>query len=403
MVWIKWAALVFAALAAFVAAVVAYGTWRWAARARALVERIEAARVTAAPARYDAARELAGLPAPVQRYFRTVLTNGQPIVAAATVEHRGTFNLGETIDQWRPFTSRQRVVTRRPGFVWDGRVAMLPGLNVLVHDAYVAGEGILHAALFGLLTLIDLRGTGEVAQGELLRFFAEAAWYPTALLPSQGVRWEPVDDPSARATLVDGPQSLTMTFGFASDGTMQSVGAEGRGRTVAGRIVMTPWEGRWSDVQAHDGMRGTDDWGSCVAHAARPQAILARDDDFVELRLRALNGGNLANPLDLVDAPLLPGVQGRGVRSPQPFVTCIDRRPLDRLTLPRAWSRDVNVRFQPDCRPLSRVGRQFLVDRLPVLSQGERATLVRPIAADTTPMVGFTHQTCRPVACDGQS
>ncbi len=255
MVWIKWVALALAALALLVAALSSIGSRRWAAGTRALFERLEAARVPPAPARYDATRELEGLPAPVQRYFRSVLTDGQPIVAAATVEHRGTFNMSETGDQWKPFTSRQRVVMRRPGFVWDGRVAMLPGLNVLVHDAYIAGEGILHPAILGLITLVDLRGAGDVAQGELMRFFAEAAWYPTALLPSQGVRWEPLDDHSARATLVDGPLSLTMTFSFAPDGTLHSVRAEARGRTVAGKIVMTPWEGRWSDAQLHDGMR----------------------------------------------------------------------------------------------------------------------------------------------------
>jgi len=212
------------------------------------------ARERTTPTRYDAARELGGLPAPVQRYFRTVLTDGQPIVIAATVEHRGTLNIGETTDQWKAFTSRQRVVMRRPGFVWDGKVAMLPGLNVLVHDAYVAGEGILHPAILGLFTLIDLRGTGEVAQGELMRFFAEAAWYPTALLPSQGVRWEPMDDRSARATLIDGSLSLTMTFSFEPDGTMRSARAQARGRTVGGKIVMTPWEGRWSNVEVRDGV-----------------------------------------------------------------------------------------------------------------------------------------------------
>jgi hypothetical protein len=255
MVWIKWAALVVAALVVLVAALTAYGTWRWAARTRALFERLEAAYAPTAPARYDEARELDGLPAPGQRYFRTVLTDGQPIVTAATVEHRGTFNLGESTDQWKPFTSQQRVVMRRPGFVWDGKVAILPGLNVLVHDAYVAGEGILQPAILGLFTLIDLRGTAEVAQGELMRFFAEAAWYPTALLPSQGVRWEPVDDRSARAILVDGSLSLTMTFSFGPDGTIRSARAEARGRTVAGKVVMTPWEGRWSNVETHDGMR----------------------------------------------------------------------------------------------------------------------------------------------------
>jgi hypothetical protein len=159
----------------------------------------------------------------LRRYFRTVLADGQPIVAAATVEHRGSFNMGEPAEQWKPFTSQQRVVARRPGFVWDGRVALLPGLNVHVHDAYVAGEGLLHPAVLGLFTLVELRGTAAVAQGELMRFFAEAAWYPTALLPSQGVRWQAVDERSARATLVDGDLSLTMSFTFSADGTMQRV------------------------------------------------------------------------------------------------------------------------------------------------------------------------------------
>jgi hypothetical protein len=68
-----------------------------------------------------------------------------------------------------------------------------PGLPVRVHDAYVAGEGVLNARVLGLVSVVDMRGTGEVAEGELMRFFAEAAWYPTALLPSQGVRWQAVD------------------------------------------------------------------------------------------------------------------------------------------------------------------------------------------------------------------
>jgi hypothetical protein len=255
MLVIKWALLVLAALLAVGLLLAGYGATRWAVGTRALFERLESARVPPAPVRYDAARELEGLPAPVQRDFRSVLTDGQPIVAAVAVEHRGSFNMGAEAEQWKPFTSLQRVVTRRPGFVWDARVALLPGLNVHVHDAYVAGEGLLHAALFGLFRLAELRGTGELAQGELMRFFAEAAWYPTALLPSQGVRWQAVDERSARATLVDGDLSLTLSFSFAADGTMQSVRAEARGRTVGGQVVMTPWEGRWFDTQVREGMR----------------------------------------------------------------------------------------------------------------------------------------------------
>jgi hypothetical protein len=253
--WIKWFAIIFGVLALVGIGVTLYGSAQWAKSTKALLDRLETSRTTEATRRYDAAVELPGLPPPVQRYFRAVLTDGQPIITAVFVEHTGTFNMGQATDNWKPFTSRQRVVTYRPGFVWDGKVMMMPGVPVYVHDAYVAGEGILHPAVLGLFSLTDLRGTGAVAQGELMRFFAEAAWYPTALLPSQGVQWEAIDDRFARATIQDADLSLTMTFEFDDEGLMQWARAEARGRTMGSEIIMTPWEGRWSDYQQRDGMR----------------------------------------------------------------------------------------------------------------------------------------------------
>jgi hypothetical protein len=73
-----------------------------------------------------------------------------------------------------------------------------------------------------------------------MRFFAEAAWYPTALLPSQGVRWEAVDDRSAYATLEEGDITLTMLFTFDEQGLIDTVRAEARGRAVGDEIVRRP-------------------------------------------------------------------------------------------------------------------------------------------------------------------
>jgi hypothetical protein len=239
---------------AAVAAVVVYGALRWEAGTRELRARLEAARRPVKP-EFVAFRELEGLPAPVQRYFRIVLQEGQPMVTGVRVQHRGTFNMGETTEQWKPFTSDQRVVNRRPGFDWDGRVAMMPGLTVRVHDAYVAGEGILHAAVLGLYSVANLRGTREFAEGELMRFFAEAAWYPTALLPSQGVRWDGGDARSARATLVDGAVTVTMLFSFNEEGMIETVRAEARGRAVGDQVIPTPWQGRFWNYQQRGGMQ----------------------------------------------------------------------------------------------------------------------------------------------------
>ena len=214
--------------------------------------RLEAARLPPTASHYDA-HEVDGLPAPVQRCFRAVLKDGQRIIVAATVEHTGSFNQSQNDEKWKPFTSQQRVVIRRPGFLWDARVEIVPGLSARVHDAYVGGEGILRAAVLGLFTVAELHGPGHIAQGELIRFFAEAAWYPTALLPSQGVRWAAVDDHSAKATLVDGTLSVTMLFSFNAASLIESVHIEARGATVGN--VMIPWEARVSNYQDRTGMR----------------------------------------------------------------------------------------------------------------------------------------------------
>ena len=251
--WIGWTALGIVLTAATFIGLVAFGSSRWQAATRAQMALLEAAKLSAPAGRYDA-REIEGLPAPVQRYFRAVLKDGQPLIATAIFNFEGTFNMSATGEQWKPFTSTQRAVTHRPGFLWNGRVAMLPGVDAHVHDSYIAGTGRLHAAMLGLFTVADVQGGGEMARGEMMRYFAEAIWYPTALLSSQGVRWEPVDDRSANATLVDGPITLTLLFRFDDAGLITSVHADAHGAGVGKDMVMLPWECSTSNYQLRDGM-----------------------------------------------------------------------------------------------------------------------------------------------------
>jgi hypothetical protein len=259
MTWLVWVSLVLCVLAAATVGLSAYGSKRWTESIRTLTSRLDAARFDektrppSRPATFDS-RELDGLPPSVQRYFRAVLREGQPVIAAVTVDMTGTFNLSATGAQWKPFRSKQRIITCRPGFLWDAKVSMLPGVRVRVVDSYIAGEGLLRAAVLGLFPVADAGGGGELARGEFMRFFAEAAWYPTALLPSQGVKWTAVDDASAKATIVDGALKLTLLFLFNDAGLIDSFRAEARGAGVGKDMVMLPWEGRWSDYRTRDGM-----------------------------------------------------------------------------------------------------------------------------------------------------
>lgn len=253
MTWLAWWGVGLVVVGVAAVGLAAFGARRWADEVAALLAGLERGRLEL-PARYDAG-ELEGLPTPVQRYFRAALKDGQPLITAVTIDMAGTFNLSATAEQWKPFTSRQRVIARRPGFLWDARIAMGPGVTVRVVDSYIAGRGLLRAKVLGLLTMAEQQGDGEIARGEFMRWFAEVPWYPTALLPSQGVRWSPVDEHSANASFADGPVSLTLLFRFNGAGLIDSFRAESRGGMVGDTLVMAPWEGAWSEYRLVHGMQ----------------------------------------------------------------------------------------------------------------------------------------------------
>lgn len=248
--WIKWIALVCILVVVCIGLATIYGKFRWQSDTDRLRAKLTNGRRTIKPQIYEQ-KELEGLPAPVQRFFRTVIKDGQAIVSAVKLSQQGLFNLNETEDKWSPFTATQLVITQRPGFDWDARIQMTPGLNAFVHDTYLLEFGSLHASLLGLFTLAKMHGAPENNQGELLRFFAEATWYPTALLPSQGVRWDAIDDTSARGTLTDGATTVSLVFQFNAQGAIDTIRAEARYRDKA---TAMPWSGRFWEYSVRNGM-----------------------------------------------------------------------------------------------------------------------------------------------------
>lgn len=199
--------------------------------------------------------ELEGLPAPVERYFRTVLKDGQRIVRRARIEWRGEFNLGKPgSDNWKPFTATQIFVPSAPGSIWNARVMMAPGIPVLVRDGFVAGRGSMYGAVLGLVPVVEVEGTPLIAVGALLRYLAEIVWLPTALLPSEGVRWTPIDDTRARATLTVGATTGSVEFRFSPDGLVASGYSDERYFDGEDPPVKRPWEGVYARFAERNGV-----------------------------------------------------------------------------------------------------------------------------------------------------
>ena len=238
------------------AGVLAFADRRWRSRSAGLEARLRRARPGAKPHAFSEA-ELAGLPEPVARYFQSVLAiaDGQPVVRRARLVERGEFLVKPTRGVWRPFHATQSIAIEPPGFLWDARVRVAPGLSVRVRDSFVEGAGGMHASALGLFPVISIEGTAGIASAALQRYLAEAAWIPLALLPRYGVAWAPLDGSSARATLAAGSTTVSIDFRFGEDGLLRSVFAPARSRQVGDRSIPTPWQGRFSDYAWRGGMR----------------------------------------------------------------------------------------------------------------------------------------------------
>jgi hypothetical protein len=215
-------------LAIIVTALVVHAQRRWISVSAALMQRLQASSIDPAATVYREA-DLAGLPAPVARYFRTVLTEGQPLIRHARIRWRGEFNLGQPgSDRWVPFFALQEFSTQPPGFVWDARMNMMAGIPVLVRDTLLTDVAAMHGAVLGLVPVVDVRDTSAVRASALLRYLGEAAWFPTALLPTQGIRWDAIDTSRARATLTIGTTTVSAEYQFGSDGLIASISSNER-------------------------------------------------------------------------------------------------------------------------------------------------------------------------------
>src|SRR5205085_5598411 len=98
------------------------------------------------------------------------------------------------------------------GFLWDAKVRVAPLVHVRVRDAYIAGQGQGAVSLLSAFEMSAESGGSELNAGELYRYLAEAVWYPTALLPREGLIWHAIDHDKALATLTHANTTVSIEF-----------------------------------------------------------------------------------------------------------------------------------------------------------------------------------------------
>jgi hypothetical protein len=102
--------------------------------------------------------ELDGLPAPVVRYFRSTLKEGQPMIRSVQLKQEGKF---WAQGSWKTFEASQYFSVKPPAMVWDARIQMAPLMTVSVRDTHFQGKGSMLAKLMYIIPLVNSHDPGR--------------------------------------------------------------------------------------------------------------------------------------------------------------------------------------------------------------------------------------------------
>lgn len=195
---------------------------------------------------------LAPLPPPVRRYLEKALGSRARAVRTVRLRHGGTFRT--SLDgSWVPIRGEQYFAADPPGFVWHGRITVMPGLWVDARDRSAGGEGQMLVRAESTFTLADSRGP-ELDQGALLRLLGEMAWFPTVFLDERYVTWTPLDDRRATAILRVGGREVRGVYAFGDDGMPAAFLADRYRDVGGGRSVLTLFSGECAEFREEDGV-----------------------------------------------------------------------------------------------------------------------------------------------------
>jgi hypothetical protein len=192
----------------------------------------------------------APLPEPVRRYLGKSIGRRANAICGARLRYGGSFR-PSLASSWLPIRGEQHFAANPPGFVWRGRVRVLPGVWIDARDRSIDGAGNMLVLLESTIPLANRSGP-DLDQGALLRLLGEMVWFPTALLDDRYVRWSAVDDKHARATLEVNGRTVTGEFAFGGDDLPATFSAIRNRDLGGGRSAPTPFLGRMSDFRHVD-------------------------------------------------------------------------------------------------------------------------------------------------------
>lgn len=195
--------------------------------------------------------ENAHLPELVRSYLERSLPPGARVPAAVRVQQTGEMRKKPGA-RAMPFRATEDFAVDRVAFSWRARFPILGPLALTVVDEFTNGDGQLRVSLLGI-PLQTEKGP-ETAVGEAMRYLAELAWAPQAIVANRELEWQEIDNESVEVACRVGATRVAVRWRFNEDGDV--AGVTGMRPFLVGKtFVPRRWGGEFGEYATFRGIR----------------------------------------------------------------------------------------------------------------------------------------------------
>ena len=184
--------------------------------------------------------DLAHLPAPVRRYLEYVGVVGKDRVHGFRARFRGEIR-SKPDAGWMPFEADQTSFFDPPARLFLIRSSMA-GIPFDALHLYVGPNATMQVKIASLLQIVDARGP-EMNQSETVTVFNDMCVLAPATLVDRAIRWEEVDDRTARATYSNAGNTISAVLRFDDEGRLVDFHSDDRYQSADGKTYV---KYRWS-------------------------------------------------------------------------------------------------------------------------------------------------------------
>ncbi|OLY92014.1 hypothetical protein SAMN05444008_106208 [Cnuella takakiae] len=213
------------------AALPAFAEWRFESQYRADVQG-QFQRIGKEKEAVISAADLAQLPPPVQRYLYYTGCVGKAKVRQMRVRFNG--HMREKDKNFFAFQSEQVKDFKTPARYFFMR-ATVNGLPTTGYHRFAGGHASMNIRVLSAIPVVQSRG-GELDQAETVTFFNDMCVLAPATLVDTRIRWEAIDDASAKAYFTNGSTTISALLLFNKNGELVNFISDDRFAMNAGKL-----------------------------------------------------------------------------------------------------------------------------------------------------------------------